>query len=126
MIELETPEQQIENLQLELNAIRARLKEVHAERLQLWPKAQLADTYLSLLRRARDTLQKHRKSMAGVQLRAVDLLLTDIARAVRLVDTVEESVAIENQPCFACGATQGATQAPEGRFKRCNACGYAG
>lgn len=122
----ETSKERIHQLELELAAVRLRLKTEQNERSKLWPKAELSDTYLELLQRARRALQKHRTSLAGTQLRTVDLLLFDIARAMQLVEQRVDKESYENQPCFACGAEVGATRAPEGRYLRCNACGYAG
>lgn len=113
-------------LERELDVVRTRLKTEQAERLQLWPKAQLSDTYLDLLRRARQALQQGRVGMVGTQLRSLDLLLVDIARAMRLVEKRSDNESYQNQPCYACGATAGAVRTPEGRYLRCNACGYAG
>lgn len=118
--------EKIRQLETELGAIRARLKSEQAERLALWPKAELADTLLSLLRRSQAAVRRHRKTLVGVQLREADYLLMDIARAVQLIDTVDERVVRQNQPCFSCGSLEGATETPQSRFSRCNSCGYAG
>jgi formate dehydrogenase maturation protein FdhE len=116
----------ITRLERDLEVTKTRLKTEQAERLHLWPKAELSDTYLSLLQRARKALQKTRTSMVGTQLRVVDLLLFDIARAMQLVEKRIDKESHANQPCFACGAMMGTTQTSEGRYLRCNACGYAG
>jgi hypothetical protein len=116
-------------LEVQLNVLRERLKSEQADRLELWPKAELADAFIQLTKRARDSLQTHRKNLVGVELRRVDLLLGDVARVMRLVDDVEEKMLYQNQPCFACGATLGAMESPGpsgGRYRRCNSCGYAG
>jgi DNA-directed RNA polymerase subunit RPC12/RpoP len=118
--------ERIRQLEQELGAVRLRLKSEQSERSKLWPKAELSNTYLELLQRARRALQEHRSSLVGVQLRVVDLLLFDIARAMQLVEKRIDQEAYQNQPCFACGASVGTTEAPEGRYRRCNACGYAG
>lgn len=116
----------VNRLEMELGVVRTRLKAEQAERLQLWPKAELADKYLVLLRRSRDVVRRMRKSLVGAELKTADLLLADIARLIDVVSGRDERSKQGNQPCFACGATEGATTSREGPYARCNVCGYAG
>jgi hypothetical protein len=123
---MDEQKERIHQLEMQLSVLRERLKTEQADRLALWPKAQLADTCLALVKRCRSALQSKRKVVVGVELRQVDLLLTDLARVMHVIECPKDHDAYRNQPCYACGATDGATEAPEGRYLRCNSCGYAG
>lgn len=126
MDEQEERQERVRQLEMELSVVRARLKSEQAERLKLWPRAELADTCIALVKRTRGALQRHRKNLVASELITVDLLLTDIARVLVLIDCPDERVIYQNQPCFACGAEAGALESPGGRSLRCNSCGYAG
>ena len=128
---MDEQEERIQQLELELKKVKDRLASEQADRLRLWPRVEASDKYLGLLKRATEIIRICRPILAAVELKKTDLLLADIAETLRIrtpqvatLETIQRRY--ENQPCAACGRSEGATHVPGAPFKRCNLCGYAG